>query len=467
MAQKIFTPFKAEIKSFELREAYAGVLEPGVYRGYDRVIPGGSANEYIIEHRWQTGYRKTQIDNTREGDISGILVMPSGMVVHDNGDVPLTLSALGGATSRTDAIIATLLYLETSPGAVFTYSIIEGVNPSTFVKPNPGIEVTIGFITLDSEGHTYVRSTTPNLAGKADPPLPNFDNFARRPNNNTFLGINRFSNHVALRSLVQTPLRVVNQIDGDGYILINGDSTFNDGNEFIFDLQGGTAIDIWGFKYEGWDFGGNPDTQLVPGTTIKVRFVNVGSGCKFKKYINQKGFWIQEDANIYEHVLYTIRMEQNADNELSGFTISPLVNQADLTVINQRLTDANTRLIDHITKINQVEALNINLATGWEFIAGTPQQIFKDYFGNVTIRLNLYQPSPASFQGVLFELPSNWLPQGIYTQSITGFVLGSNHAVVKHLVFAVIGLFGPYYSATTVPYTSSLNMNFTYKAAVV
>ena len=359
MAQKIFTPFGANVASFELREAYAGIIQPSVYRGFDSltVLSEGGGSHTIQIHHNITGFLKVLPNNLFDSNPTGVLFMPNGMVVHDDDPVQLTLSTAEGL--RIDAVIADILYIEEmdSPGAYFHYLVEEDVGFN--YDPNNAQRLVIGYITWGYQSEDpgfqeslpspdinlsigYIRNYIPNLANKPDRELPNFDEFAKKPDNNIFTGNNTFNSDLRINKIISTPLRnVTSPISADGYIILGGQGL--EGVEFRMDLDTITSnTDIFGFRYEGRNF--STGGVIRPGLTIKIRFFNTGSNkVTFKPVqgtgINRKGFFIPSHINIIEGVLYSIRLESIVSTANALFSISPQVGLEDFINHKEEVND--------------------------------------------------------------------------------------------------------------------------------
>lgn len=126
MAEKQFTTYKADVTSFELREAMLGVIEPGRYRGYSDITSGGTPVGGLIPihiNHTTTGIQKgTHASTPVLSDKTGVVVTPQGTIIH-NTDTDIDVSieeGIGQTGDRYD-----LIYLE------HKYYDVIGSNPST------------------------------------------------------------------------------------------------------------------------------------------------------------------------------------------------------------------------------------------------------------------------------------------------------------------------------------------------
>ncbi|MAO08034.1 MAG: hypothetical protein CL596_04905 [Alteromonas sp.] len=87
MAQKRFTTYRAAVESFPLGEQHIGILIPARYKGYDSMTTPDN-KDIIISH--SDIIRKT--DNQGETvDNYGVLLMPTGIVIHEEGSISITM----------------------------------------------------------------------------------------------------------------------------------------------------------------------------------------------------------------------------------------------------------------------------------------------------------------------------------------------------------------------------------------
>lgn len=171
MAQTRFTTYKATVESFPLGLQHIGLIKPGRYNGYD-VMESTSGLNIRLTHSGQI--RKTLVDGTADNNF-GALVMPTGMVIHDNDNVVLAVSSnQGNSNIRYDYVICEHNYQQVQGGTLATYSIIQGPTDGNQPSLTDGKkQIILGVIEVAANGDsyadlTYKVATTP-LPGDMDP----------------------------------------------------------------------------------------------------------------------------------------------------------------------------------------------------------------------------------------------------------------------------------------------------------
>lgn len=152
--------------------------------------------------------------------------------------------------------------------------------------------------------------------------------------------------------LIQNKLTSLNYANNysSGFIDIN---TINGANEFIFDFQGNSSnLTIVGFKHGLKPYGFTPGTNIIPGTSIKIRFVNVGALTKF----SNNRFGLNNSIPVRSGVLYTMRYDgYDSEFAIPRFSISSTFTEQDGINIQNQVT-ANTGNISSLQAIlNGVE----------------------------------------------------------------------------------------------------------------
>lgn len=167
MAQKRFTTFKAAVESFPLGEMHIGLLKPGRFNGFTLMTPN-SGLSVNIEH--EEIIRKTDKAGTEDNKF-GAIVMPSGIIIHENTAITLDLfTNTSNGTDRRDILICEHNYQEIQAGTVATYSIIQGPNDDDTrpVLTDPTKQIIIGeFLFKANSGNFADIVYTPEIA-----PLP-------------------------------------------------------------------------------------------------------------------------------------------------------------------------------------------------------------------------------------------------------------------------------------------------------
>jgi len=435
MAIKIFTPYKAEVKSFELREAYAGLLHPGCYRGYDSITSEGG-NSYKIHHN-KTGYVKTLSNNQADSSPSGVLIMPNGMPVHDNDPAEVNISDLGGASIRFDAIVGNINYIADplTVGANFYYSVLEGVDVRLIdnvgidtniesILTNPEKQVLIGIVEVTSQQIRFIRNRVPNLADKPDIQLPSLSGYAHKNRENIFTDRNVFEGETLFNGLVQKKIRSIDTEEA-GHLILGSDPS-DIGVEYTVDL---TSLDVdgeyVGFKQANRPYGNDPKLHLIPGTTINVRFTGSESA-KFLAYDSDRksGFYFtgrESTTRIVNNILYTIRLEEVITTQIARFSVSyvdpyPTIRNAIHLLRNE------IRTIDTFNIENFIHG---NFSLNDTSAPYSKTAIYKDGLGNVRIDLRInIQPTLGAGNYNLFQIPTDFRPK---QSLIRGVVLSSNN----------------------------------------
>lgn len=170
MAQRIFWNWLDEDSTFDLSRWMIGIIEAGLYRGFDADAFGP---ELILTlTHTPTGAVRTNIDRTRSG-LYGIVVTKQGCVVQQDDDVILAVSPV--TVARQDLVVLEHEYKELAGGVAATVKIIAGTGSGIPELTNPNIQVPLGVLTLpenctglNQAGVSYVKSKLPAFANGAD-----------------------------------------------------------------------------------------------------------------------------------------------------------------------------------------------------------------------------------------------------------------------------------------------------------
>jgi hypothetical protein len=149
MAEERFHNYRRPVDSFAENRRVLGIIEPGIYRGFDVFTPGvGLA--FTLGHGTK-GIVQTNANNTTQTVAKGVLVTRHGGVVQEDAAVALTLTTNTANTEdRYDLIIFEHQWLASVGGQAGVYSIIQGPNadPSLPVLTNPKIQIALGYIKI-------------------------------------------------------------------------------------------------------------------------------------------------------------------------------------------------------------------------------------------------------------------------------------------------------------------------------
>lgn len=149
MAETRFHNYKRPVDSFDENRRVLGIIEPGLYRGFDVFTPGvGLAFE--LSHGAK-GITQTNSDNTTQTVAKGVLVTRHGGVVQEDAALALNLTTNTANTEdRYDLIVFEHQWLASVGGQAGVYSIIQGPNadPSIPALTNPKIQIALGHIKI-------------------------------------------------------------------------------------------------------------------------------------------------------------------------------------------------------------------------------------------------------------------------------------------------------------------------------
>lgn len=180
MAQIIYHNFQEDLLSFDFNKAYAGLLHPSRYRGFDNITinPSGGGNlTFSIGHSL-TGIKHTLADGVSQSNFTGVALTRQGMIVQENAQVIssnlVCITNAGNNNPRTDLIILEHQYNPVIGGQVAIYKVIQGAlgDPTGTPPaiPNNKLQIVIGLITLTPNSTSitpinYQPSQVPLLGG--------------------------------------------------------------------------------------------------------------------------------------------------------------------------------------------------------------------------------------------------------------------------------------------------------------
>jgi len=173
MSQRRFWNFRDDDLTKDINRWLLGIIEPGLYRGFDPVLnPGMSLR---LNHT-VSGVSKAVDADENVVPNYGVFVTRQGVIVHDDTVLDLDIDVTGAFT-RTDAIIYTHKYTEIEGGETGLYSLLKGAdNGGAPLLINPETQTILGYIylpantnSLDSVGVIYSKFTAPTFADQALP----------------------------------------------------------------------------------------------------------------------------------------------------------------------------------------------------------------------------------------------------------------------------------------------------------
>ena len=374
MADKLFTQFQASVKSFDLRESNQGLIEPAVYRGYDSISGAGSSSGVIpikFVHG-ATAFKKVAPNNNLESDNSGVIVFPNGMLYHDSVERILNLPQSPSGT-RYHLLVAELEYVESPNASQVNYIIIEdGYDPldivnmggsggvGTITIPNPAKQVAIGFVKV-VPGTTianveYERFKSPALANGDILGFRGGNVLALVNKTNTFTEPQNFDRDNRMGGFVTETLKTINNptIDANGLLVLSGAN-----NSSLIVNCNGSSINLRGFTHTNKPFGSTLGNNLLRGTSIKIRFVNVGAGSTFLSHrVDLPGFTLTGGSvNVAENVLYTLRLDNiNTPAGNHEFSVSANIDRATvLSLIDGHYKEADLIINESLINTSDVK----------------------------------------------------------------------------------------------------------------
>jgi len=168
MAQSRFWNFQDDDLTFRLDQWRLGIIDAGLYRGFDPVL-SGTMNMQL--NHVTTGYRKTEKDGTLTPEL-GIVITKQGVVINEDAGVSIDFAPTT-SQPRIDYVVVEHDYIDVQGGTEAVYRVIQGPDGGalpTLDKPN--LQVIIGTLTLPAgvtsllaPGVVYSRTQSPEYGG--------------------------------------------------------------------------------------------------------------------------------------------------------------------------------------------------------------------------------------------------------------------------------------------------------------
>ena len=169
MAQRIFWNWQDEDSTFDLSRWLVGIVESGLYRGFDPDVFDDTMQLKLIHS--PSGAFRTNIDRTLAQQF-GVVITKQGCIVQEDSAVFLEVEP--STAARQDLVVLEHEYKEIAGGINATIKIIKGENTTTPVLTNPNIQVVLGYLKLPAnctklsdEGVEYVKAKAPYFANNA------------------------------------------------------------------------------------------------------------------------------------------------------------------------------------------------------------------------------------------------------------------------------------------------------------
>jgi hypothetical protein len=171
--QTIYTEHSANLVSFTEMQKLLGILEPGLYRGFDSITY--LAANITFTHSI-TGAKKSNISGTSLGNPQAVIITPQGSIVNEDASVVLEVDVNTSSSEvRTDFVVMQHAYQNSIGGVDAAFIIIKGPLNST-AEPtitSPETQVLIGKLKLmagaaDHSNTVWERSTPPGLGNERE-----------------------------------------------------------------------------------------------------------------------------------------------------------------------------------------------------------------------------------------------------------------------------------------------------------
>lgn len=163
--QKRIWNYKDDDSTRVMNNAYRGILDQGVFRGYNLESISGNVLTLIGDGK--------EVSEGVIKDKLSVLITPQGVVVKEDEAISVTVASNTAANPRIDLLYVQHEYIEVEGGIDATYAVKAGTPAEDPQPPEisvPKNELAIAYITVPAgwnggEGITYNRVKTPNFAG--------------------------------------------------------------------------------------------------------------------------------------------------------------------------------------------------------------------------------------------------------------------------------------------------------------
>lgn len=173
MAQKILWNWQDDDSTKHLNQRTLGIVEPGLYRGFDLDLSDVSNIKLV---QTVTGATIVLTDSpVFTTEQRGVVVTKQGVVIHEDDVVSLPFTANASGNPRIDICVLEHEYVDVMDGSNVVYSVLLGTPAGTPVAPtltSPKTQTILGYLYvpngaeyMDAPGVVYTRAVTPNFAG--------------------------------------------------------------------------------------------------------------------------------------------------------------------------------------------------------------------------------------------------------------------------------------------------------------
>lgn len=169
MAQRRFWNWKDDDYTLDMNHALLGILEAGLYRGFDKHSSSTGTN--LVLHHGVNGVQKSKLDKSLTS-LMGVYLTKQGCIITEDANVTIgSITPNTTGNPRKDLIVATHEYQQTVGGLVAIYTAIVGTPSATPVVPaltNPTTQTILGVLdvpanTSSTANMTFTKSGMPNL----------------------------------------------------------------------------------------------------------------------------------------------------------------------------------------------------------------------------------------------------------------------------------------------------------------
>ncbi len=146
--QKRYFNYKDDDSTYLLNSRLLGILDAGIYRGFDVEILGGTMDLTLVQHL--TGIKQYDNDVPMTEHTYGVVMSPQGVTIKEDADVVLSI-VVTSTLPRIDIVVVEHKYDLVVGGNVAIYKVIQGVASNEPIKPDltdPKTQIEVGSLIL-------------------------------------------------------------------------------------------------------------------------------------------------------------------------------------------------------------------------------------------------------------------------------------------------------------------------------
>lgn len=177
MAQKLYTAYSDKLLSYENNVQWVGIFEPGLYRGFDSLVPASVSDTKInlsLNHLLSGIALSSKTPGTFNPK-SGVVITPQGFKIHFDEALPISVDKnTGNSFDRYDALILEHFYTAAAGGQPAEIQVIKdvGKNYKQSNLPQPANQILLGIIRLKPEANegskvSWRKIKRPHLSNNA------------------------------------------------------------------------------------------------------------------------------------------------------------------------------------------------------------------------------------------------------------------------------------------------------------